>query len=59
MKEKVQRLAVKSKTVQKGAVELNLEVRMKDENTDFINALSEMEGVSSAVLVSYNGDYMG
>ena len=59
LKEKVQRLTVKSKTVQKGAVELNLEVRMKDENTDFINALSEMQGVASAVLVSYNGDYMG
>ena len=59
MKEKVQRLTVKSKTVQKGAVELNLEVRMKDENTDFINSLSEMQGVASAVLVSYNGDYMG
>ncbi len=27
--------------------------------TDFINILSEMNGVSSAVLVSYNGDYMG
>lgn len=59
LKEKVQRLTVKSKTVQKGAVELNLEVRMKDENTDFINSLSEMQGVASAVLVSYNGDYMG
>ena len=59
LKEKVQRLTVKSKTVQKGAVELNLEVRMKDENTDFINDLSEMQGVASAVLVSYNGDYMG
>lgn len=32
---------------------------MKDENTDFINILSEMKGVNSAVLVSYNGDYMG
>ena len=31
----------------------------KDDNTDFVNALSEMPGVSSAVLVSYNGDYMG
>ena len=40
-------------------MELNLEVRMKDENTDFINDLSEMQGVASAVLVSYNGDYMG
>ena len=55
----VQRCVVKSKTAQKGAIELNLEVRMADDNTDFINILSEMSGVSSAVLVSYNGDYMG
>lgn len=53
------RLVVKSKTVQKGAVELNLEIRLKDDNTDFINALAELKGVNSAVLVSYNGDYMG
>lgn len=55
----VEKISVKSKSVQKGAIELNLEVRLKDENTDFINALSDMNGVSSAVLVSYNGDYMG
>lgn len=54
----VQRCVVKSKTAQKGAVELNLEIRLKDDNTDFINALAELEGVQSAVLVSYNGDYM-
>lgn len=53
------RCVVKSKSVQKGDIELNLEVRLKDENTDFINTLAEMEGVRSAVLVSYNGDYMG
>ena len=51
--------SVKSKTAQRGMVELNLEIRLKDDNTDFINTLSEMSGVSSAVLVSYNGDYMG
>ncbi|WP_300606101.1 DUF4956 domain-containing protein [uncultured Oscillibacter sp.] len=50
---------VKSKTVQKDAVELNLEIRLKDGNTDFINALADLPGVRSAVLVSYNGDYMG
>ena len=50
---------VKSKTAQKGLIELNLEIRLKDDNTDFINVLSEMPGISSAVLVSYNGDYMG
>lgn len=42
----------------KETVELNFEVRLKEENTDFINELSDFNGVSSAVLVSYNGDYM-
>ena len=38
---------------------MNLEIRMKGGNTDFINTLAEIDGVYSAVLVSYNGDYMG
>lgn len=59
LKEQVGRCVVKSKMAQKGGIELNLEVRLKSENTDFINELSEMEGINSAVLVSYNGDYMG
>lgn len=59
LEKQVKRTVVKSKTAQKGQIELNLEIRMKEENTDFINILSEMEGVTSAVLVSYNGDYMG
>ncbi len=50
---------VKSKTARKGQIELNLEIRLKDDSTDFINTLADMEGVQSAVLVSYNGDYMG
>lgn len=56
---KTARCVVKSKTVQHGMSELNLEVRLKDDNTDFVNDLAEMNGVESAVLVSYNGDYMG
>ena len=50
---------IKSKTARKGNVEINVEVRLKDNNTDFINVLAELPGVHSAVLVSYNGDYMG
>ena len=53
------RCTVKSKSAQKGMVEVNFEIRLKDDNTDFINRLSEMPGVKSAVLVSYHGDYMG
>ncbi len=55
----VQRCVVKSKTARRGSIELNLDIRLKNDNTDFINELSELEGVESAVLVSYNGDYMG
>ena len=55
----VTRSVVKSKTAQAGRVELNLEVRLKEDNTDFVTALSKLKGVRSAVLVSYNGDYMG
>ena len=54
----VTRTTVKSKSAVKGAIELNIEVRLKEDNTDFINILSEMPGVSSAVAVSYNGDYI-
>lgn len=53
------RCVVKSKTVQKGLIELNCEIRLLDDNTDFINQLADLNGVQSAVLVSYNGDYMG
>lgn len=56
---KAERCVVKSKTAQKGSVELNMEIRLKDDNTDFVNELADMPGVNSAVLVSYNGDYMG
>ena len=55
----VDRLVIKSKSVRKGSIELNAEIRMKDDNTDFINTLADMEGINNAVLVSYNGDYMG
>ena len=53
------RCSVKSKSARQGVVEINLEVRLRDDNTDFINELSVIPGVQSAVLVSYNGDYMG
>ncbi len=55
----VQKCVIKSKTATQGLIELNLEVRLANENTDFINALCNMPGVNSAVLVSYNGEYMG
>ena len=55
----VKKAVIKSKSAQKGNIELSYEVSLKSDDTAFITALSDMDGVESAVLVSYNGDYMG
>jgi uncharacterized membrane protein YhiD involved in acid resistance len=55
----VNKMVVKSKSVREGSIELNFEVRLKEDDTTFINLLSDVEGVSNTTLVSYNGDYMG
>ena len=54
----VKKSVVKSKMVSQNGVELTVEVRLKEQDTAFVNGLSELEGVTSAMLVSYNGDYM-
>ena len=59
LEENTLRCAVRSKSVRKGETEVDYEVRLKDADTSFINALSDMEGIESAVLVSFNGEYMG
>lgn len=59
LKQNTDKTQVKSKSAQKGGIELTYEVTLKKDDTDFITKLSEIEGVGSAVLVSYNGDYMG
>ena len=59
LKKTVQKAIVKSKTAQKGHIELNYEIMLSDNDTSFISDISEMEGITSAVLVSYNGDYLG
>lgn len=59
LKTKVERCLVKSKSVQPNLIEVNTEVRLKSEDTEFVNEISLIDGVNSAILVSYNGDYMG
>ena len=59
MKKVFTKFQIKSKSVtpEKG-IELVFEVRMKDGETSLINDLSQVDGVTNAVLVSYNGDYV-
>ena len=51
------RWKLKNKTVSNGAVEMTVEVNVRRNNTEFMEAFSSSEFISSAVLVEYNGDY--
>ena len=54
-----QKFVIKSKTVTTDGVEVTAEVRLPDDGTtNFVNQVAASNGVRSAVLVSYNGEYM-
>ncbi len=48
---------LKNKTTLKETTELTLEIRLKGENTAFMSQLTAVDGVNSAVLVEYTGDF--
>ena len=58
IKEETKKNLLKSKSVNKLGIELTYEVRIKNDNTNFVNKISACSGVTNAVLVSYNGEYM-
>ena len=39
-------------------IEVTAEVRLTEMSTAFVNRIAALAGVRSAVLVSYNGDYL-
>ena len=59
LKGTVQKSVIKSKTVTADTVELHYEVRLKTDDTRFVNTLQGVTGVQNVVLVSYNGEYLG
>lgn len=54
----VDKYIVKSKTVNETGIELTAEIRVKDAVTDFVNRVNDVNGVKSATLVTFNGEYM-
>lgn len=54
----VKRFNIKQKTVHSDQLETTYEIRLKENTGSFVNALSQINGVQHAVLISYNGDYV-
>jgi len=59
IKNRFGKVIVKSKSITDGQPELIYEVRVKNNETSFMNELSAIEGVQNATLVSYNGNQAG
>lgn len=57
MKNRKKRL--KNKTVVGDYTELTYEMNIEEEDSSFVNVLSGIEGVKSAVLIEFSGDYIG
>jgi len=55
----VKRFAVKSKTVERESRELTVEVRIRKNDTSFLDQIHDSGAVSHAVLMGYNGEYAG
>lgn len=59
VKRQLQKLnhTLKSKVVRRETTELTAEIKLKIDNTSFVNTLAQVEGVKDVSLVQYNGDY--
>ena len=40
------------------SIEFTVEIRTKNAATGFVNRVNEVDGVTSATLVAFNGEYM-
>ncbi|MBB4826317.1 putative membrane protein YhiD involved in acid resistance [Sporosarcina luteola] len=48
---------IKSKSIMPGGHEITYEVRIKQNDMNFVNTLSHIEGVESAIMLSYDGNF--
>lgn len=47
---------LKSKNMYKGKTELTIQVKVKNNDTEFVKKISSIEGVETAMLIEYTGD---
>lgn len=57
LKRHVPKCNVKTKSIMPGKSEITYEVRLKGQNTAFVNGIAEISGVTSAVLLAYDGNF--
>jgi len=55
---RIKKFFIKSKTITGNqATEIVYEIRLKDQSTSFVNEISNLENIQSAIMLSYDGNY--
>lgn len=55
---RIKKFFIKSKTITGNqSTEIVYEIRLKDQSTSFVNEISNLENIQSAVMLSYDGNY--
>jgi len=57
LREARQRYRLKSRAVADGGLEVTYELRLKEGASALVNQIAHLDGVQSAALIAYNGDY--
>jgi len=58
VKEIYGKYSLRNKTVRNNTLDVTLEVRSKEDKTTMVNKIAKIDGVSSVVLLSHQGDYI-
>lgn len=58
VKEKFGNFTLRNKTMKNSKLDLTLEVRTKQEKTSLVNGINEIDGVTSVIMISHQGDYI-
>ncbi len=58
LRSNTKKMLLKSKTVTSESIEITVEVKLSEGSSKVCNLVSDTEGVTKCVLVSYNGEYM-
>lgn len=58
LKSKIKKYGIKSKTVSgNDGIEIVYEIRLKEQNSAFVNEINALQGINSVVMLSYDGNY--
>jgi len=56
IQQQVSKFSIKSKSVSDMGTEITLEIKIKDDNTEFMNKLQDSDGVNRITMIAYDQD---